>query len=66
MFLRLLVKEASTQTVSQNKVLMPSLSISICKQALLDEEKVMSAKNQKLRLEIEKLEKQVKAAEEGE
>lgn len=36
------------------------------KQALLDEEKVMSAKNQQLRLEIEKLEKEVKAAEEGE
>lgn len=36
----------------------------LLKQALLDEEKVMSAKNQQLRLEIEKLEKQVKAAEE--
>lgn len=37
-----------------------------CNQALLDEEEVMSAKNQQLRQEIEKLEKQVKAAEEGE
>lgn len=32
----------------------------------MDEEEVMSAKNQQLRQEIEKLEKQVKAAEEGE
>ncbi|XP_075883266.1 B-cell receptor-associated protein 29-like [Nelusetta ayraudi] len=36
----------------------------LLKQALLAEEKVMSAKNQQLRSEIEKLEKQVKAAEE--
>uniref|UniRef100_A0A0F8AS02 Uncharacterized protein n=1 Tax=Larimichthys crocea TaxID=215358 RepID=A0A0F8AS02_LARCR len=35
------------------------------KQALLDEEKSTSAKNQQLKLEVEKLANQVKAAEEG-
>lgn len=50
---------------AQIVVWLQSLSIVFDKQALLDEEKVMSAKNQQLRSEIEKLEKQVKAAEEG-
>uniref|UniRef100_A0A3Q4BBS8 Endoplasmic reticulum transmembrane protein n=1 Tax=Mola mola TaxID=94237 RepID=A0A3Q4BBS8_MOLML len=38
----------------------------LLKQALLDEEKAMSAKNQRLMLEAETLANQVKAAEEGE
>ncbi len=38
----------------------------LCAQALLDEERSMSAKNQQLKVEVEKLAGQVKAAEEGE
>lgn len=37
-----------------------------CNKALLDEEMTLSAKNQQLKLEVEKLANQVKAAEEGE
>lgn len=37
-----------------------------CNKALLDEEKTLSAENQQLKLEVEKLANQVKAAEEGE
>lgn len=61
------LSQTGTDTETRSEVWMPSKSIFFpYKQALLDEEKVMSAKNQQLRSEIEKLEKQVKAAEEGE
>lgn len=50
-----------------NYVLLQFILKLLCfNKALLDEEKTLSAKNQQLKLEVEKLASQVKTAEEGE